>query len=182
MNFVYKAAGSPTPSIASFFGQTSDTEATGDALAGSGYLRITGLPANPAGTLAIYLKVNSALQMMFVFKTMILHSHFKNKMMDCEGYARPDSHPGADSAGRGAKNDESCLENDEFCIENDEFCINNDEFCIQMMEVAVLRPRALADSELCRSAPATVQLASETLGLEFGSEVSLEWVEQQPRL
>ena len=50
------------------------------------------------------------------------------------------------------------------------------------LQVAVLRPRSLADSELCRSAPATLQLASETLGLEFGSEVTLEWVEQQAKL
>ena len=56
---VSAGADAPAPNVSAFFGLGDDTggaAAVGDVLAGSGYLQVSGLPANPAGALAIYLK------------------------------------------------------------------------------------------------------------------------------
>lgn len=44
------------PRVTAFFGLTRNDAISGDVLAGPGYLRIGGLPANPAGALAAHLK------------------------------------------------------------------------------------------------------------------------------
>lgn len=49
-------ADSNDPRVSAFFGVTNTEAPSGDVLAGPGYLQITGLPANPAGALATYIK------------------------------------------------------------------------------------------------------------------------------